>query len=271
MFLQTDGSLDTTRLLNEFFGLYYGMTEDEEVREDVEVFVASQHHNFSSYNPCGDDIPFHLLYNDDDLQEDDECKDETARDDAGEVVLRGIVQVISADFREAVAAKFFRRPKPKRSARYGRQFTHRIHQPNKPPIDIEREVPTPRKKYSMLKYPASVVNNLATALKNKIPPAQGIRAAGLEYNNSTRGHWARMKYVCMMMVQEAYQLQRLFIAPHKGDTSLCSLGSDATVGDILNSMGKTLKDALELADNEKDGDKEAWIPTDEDMRLFVCV
>lgn len=248
------------------------MTEDEEVRDDIEVYVGSQHHTFSSYNLCGDDIPFYLLYNDDDLEDDDECKEETARDDAGQVVLRGYVQVISADFRETIAAKFFRPPKPKRSARYARQFTHRIQQPDKPPIDDEREVPAPRKKFSVHKYPASIVNNVATALKNKIQPVKGIRNAGLEYNNSTRGHWARMKYVCMLMVEEDYQVQRLLIAPHKGDTSLCSLGSDKTVGDILNSMGKTLKDAMNLAENEKDGDDEAgWIPTDEQMSLFVCV
>ena len=244
LFLQTDGSLDCTRLLKEFFGLYFGMTEDEQVRPDVQVFVASQHHNFSSYHPCGDDIPFHLLYNDDDLEYDDECKQETARDDAGEVVLRGVVQVISAEFRECVAANFFRPPKPKRSARYARPFTSRIQQPNKPQIDIEREVRTPRKKSSMLELPASIVNSVATALKNKIQPAQGIRNAGLEYNNSTRGQWARMKFVCMLMVEEDYQVQRLLIAPHKGDTSLCSLGSDKTVGDILNSMDKTLRDAF---------------------------
>lgn len=52
--------------------------------------------------------------------------------------------------------------------------------------------------------------------------------------------------------------------------SLCALGDDQTVGDILNSMGKTVKDAVELG-KQKDGDSKGWIPTDEEMRLFVCV
>ena len=58
-------------------------------------------------------------------------------------------------------------------------------------------------------YPANIVNSVATAHKNRIPPVQGIRDAGYEYNHSTRGHWARLKCVCMMMVQEDYQLRRL--------------------------------------------------------------
>ena len=269
LFLQTDGSISTTRVLNEYFELYYGKTEDEEVRRDVQVFVASQHHRFSSYNLCDDDIPFHYLYNDDDLESDDECKEETVLEDKGQVVLRGIIQVMSSNFREFIAEQFLRPPKPKRSARCSRTFTHRIQQ-NKPPSDVEREV-SKKKKSSILEYPASIVNSVATALKNGISPAQGIRGAGLEYNNSTRGHWGRVKYVCMLMVQEDYRLQRLLIAPRKGDTFLCSLGDDKTVGDILNSMGKTIRDAMALAANEKDEDGGTWIPADEEMRFFVCV
>lgn len=188
------------------------------MRRDIEVFVGTQNHNFSSFNLCVDDIPFHLLYNDDDLDDNDECKEETARDDEGQVVLRGIVHMISADLREAIAAKFFRPPKPKRSARHARQSTHRIQQPNEPPSEFEREVSKPRKTTPLMQHPANIVNAVATGYKNRIRPSQAIREAGYEYNNSTKGLWSRLKCVCMLIAEEEYQLQRLLIVPHKGDT-----------------------------------------------------
>lgn len=142
------------------------------------------------------------MYNKDNFVDEDEDDD-----DPDEVVLRANIQLISADFRARVAQKFFRIPKSRRSNRSGRSPAH--HAPMQEP---ENDVPK-RVRGAIKEYPAHIVRHVMQSFKTGVKPFESIRLAGYEYNGSTKGHWTRLKWVGLMVLEEQHQMTSLLITP----------------------------------------------------------